>query len=71
MTRVVKAFKIDCVIRPGLMGHKHGAASLGIITQVCPDPGVPFLTTGFDLYDPRYATVNAMKDQLSQFFIAM
>ena len=69
--RVVKDYKIDCVIWPAHMGHKDGAASLGIMRQVCRDLGVPFLELGLDLFDKRYTTIDEVKDKFSQYFKAM
>ena len=71
IVRIVKDFKIDCVIWPGHMGHKDGAASIGMMREVCRDIGVPFLHIGLDLFDPRYTTVDEIKNRLSQFFTAM
>jgi len=71
IARLVKDYKIDCVVWPGHMGHKDGAASIGMMRELCRDLGVPFLTLGVDLFDPRYTTVDTIKDQMSQFFTAM
>jgi len=38
IVRVVKDYKIDCVIWPAHMGHKDGAASMGIIERGMPRP---------------------------------
>ena len=56
ITRMVKDYKIDCVIWPGHMGHKDGAATAGIMRETCRDLGVPFLHIGLDLFDKRYTT---------------
>jgi len=69
--RVVKQYKIDCVIWPAHMGHKDGAAGIGIMRQVCSDLGVPFLELGVDLLDRRYTPVDDLKVKSSQFFSAM
>ena len=71
ITRVVKDYKIDCVIFPGHMGHKDMAASASLMREVCRDLQVPFLHIGLDGFDPRYTTVEEIKDKLSQFFNAM
>lgn len=71
IVRVVKDYKIDCVIWPGHMGHKDGSASIGIMREVCRELGVPFLTIGLDLFDPRYTTVEQVKERMSQFFTSM
>ncbi|NQT47485.1 MAG: 2-hydroxyacyl-CoA dehydratase [Chloroflexi bacterium] len=71
IVRIVKDYKIDCVIWPGHMGHKDGSASIGMMREVCRDLSVPFLTLGLDLFDSRYMKVDEMKDKLSQFFTAM
>ena len=69
--RVVKDYKIDCVIWPGHMGHKDGSASIGMMREVCRELGVPFLNIGLDLFDKRYTTVDEVKDKVSKFFTAM
>ena len=71
IVRIVKDYKIDCVIWPGHMGHKDGAATAGIMRETCREIGVPFLNIGLDLFDPRYTTVDEVKDRVSQFFTAM
>jgi hypothetical protein len=68
---VVKDYKIDCVVWPAHMGHKDGAASVGIMREVCRDLGVPFLQIGLDLFDKRYTSVDEIKDRISKFFTAM
>ena len=69
--RIVEAYKIDCVIGPGHMGHKDCSASLGMITDTCRRIGVPILNYKFDLFDPRYTTIDEMKVIFSTFFDAM
>ncbi len=69
--RIVTDYKIDCVIWPGHMGHKDGAATTGIMRETCRELGVPFLHIGLDLFDRRYTTVDEVKDKVSQFFRAM
>jgi len=69
--RTVKDYKIDCVIWPGHMGHKDGSAASGIMRQTCRELGVPFLQIGLDLFDPRYTSVDEVKDKVSEFFSAM
>jgi len=71
LVRVVKDYKIDCVVWPAHMGHKDGAASIGIMREVCRDLGVPFLALGLDLFDKRYTTIDELKDRFSQIFTAM
>ncbi|MBE0480935.1 MAG: 2-hydroxyacyl-CoA dehydratase [Dehalococcoidia bacterium] len=71
ITRIVKDYKIDCVIWPGHMGHKDGAATVGIMRETCRDLDVPFLHIGLDLFDKRYTTVDEVKDKISKFFMAM
>lgn len=71
IVRVVKDYKIDCVIWPAHMGHKDGAASLGIMRVTCRNLGVPFLYIGLDLFDRRYTTLEEVKDKFSKFFTTM
>ncbi|TNF76289.1 MAG: 2-hydroxyacyl-CoA dehydratase, partial [Bacteroidetes bacterium] len=68
---IVEAYNIDCVIGPGHMGHKDCSASLGMITDTCRRIGVPILNYKFDLFDPRYTTIDEMKVIFSTFFDAM
>ncbi|MCZ7631407.1 MAG: 2-hydroxyacyl-CoA dehydratase family protein [Microthrixaceae bacterium] len=69
--RVVKDYSIDCVIWPGHMGHKDGAATTGIMRQTCRELGVPYMTIGLDLFDPSYTSVDEVKDKVSEFFLGM
>jgi benzoyl-CoA reductase/2-hydroxyglutaryl-CoA dehydratase subunit BcrC/BadD/HgdB len=69
--RVVKDYSIDCVIWPGHMGHKDGAATTGIMRQTCREIGVPYMTIGLDLFDPSYTSVDEVKDKVSEFFLGM
>lgn len=69
--RIVKDYKIDVVVWPGHMGHKDGAATVGIMRETCRDLGVPFVHLGLDLFDRRYSTPEQMKDKISEFFRAM
>ena len=71
IVRVVKDYRIDCVVWPAHMGHKDGAASVGIMREVCRGLGVPFLDLGLDLFDKRYTTTDEVKDKFTQFFSAM
>jgi len=71
ITRIVKDYKIDCVIFPGHMGHKDMAAASSIMRDTCRELGVPFLYIGLDVADYRYTTVDEIKDKISQFFTAM
>ena len=68
ITHIVKDYSIDCVIFPGHMGHKDMAASASLMREVCRDLNVPFLYIGLDVADPRYTTVEEIKDRISQFF---
>ena len=69
--RVIKDYKIDCVVWPGHMGHKDGSANVGMMRETCRELGVPFLHIGMDLFNKRYTTVDEIKDKFSQFFTAM
>jgi benzoyl-CoA reductase subunit B len=71
LVRIVKDFKIDCVIWPGHMGHKDGAASIPIMKETCRELGVPFLSIGVDQFDRRYTPVDEVKNRIAQFFAAM
>ncbi len=69
--RIVEDYKIDVVVWPGHMGHKDGAATVGIMRDTCRDLGVPFLHVGLDLYDKRYTSVEEVKEQTADFFRGM
>jgi len=69
--RIVKDYKMDCVVFPGHMGHKDMAASASLMSEVCRDLDVPFLHIGMDQGDQRYTTVDEIKQKLSSFFTAM
>jgi len=71
ITRIVRDYKIDCVIFPGHMGHKDMAAAASIMRETCRKLDVPFLHIGLDVADYRYTTVDEIKDRISQFFTAM
>lgn len=71
IVRIVKDYKIDCVVFPGHMGHKDQSASVGLMRETCRDLNVPFLQLETDLYDPRYTPIDTVKNQMSQFFTAM
>jgi benzoyl-CoA reductase subunit B len=71
IARVVKDYKIDCVVWPGHMGHKDGSASTGIMREVCSKLDVPYIHIGLDLFDKRYTTPEECKDKISKFFSAM
>jgi len=71
ITRIVKDYKMDCVVFPGHMGHKDMAASASLMREVCRDLGVPFLYIGLDSCDKRYTTIDEIKAKMSHFFTAM
>jgi benzoyl-CoA reductase/2-hydroxyglutaryl-CoA dehydratase subunit BcrC/BadD/HgdB len=71
ITRIVKDYKIDCVVWPAHMGHKAMAGAVGIGREICRGLGVPFLYLGLDLFDNRYTTADEIKDMISKFFTAM
>jgi benzoyl-CoA reductase subunit B len=68
IVRIIRDYRINCFFYPGHMGHKDAAASLGIMRKVCQKLGVPFLAIGMDAWDPRYTTVDTMKEKMAQFF---
>jgi len=55
--------------RSGEWQGLRGGSSL--MREVCRDLQVPFLHIGLDGFDPRYTTVEEIKDKFSQFFTAM
>jgi hypothetical protein len=69
--RIVKDYRIDCVIWPGHMGHKDGAATVGIMRETCRELAVPFLHIGLDLFDRRYTSPPEVRDKVSQYFSGM
>ena len=71
IVRVVKDYRINCVIWPAHMGHKDGAAGIGIMREVCRDIGVPLLTLGLDLFDKRYTGIDELKNKFTEFFTTM
>lgn len=71
ITRIVRDYKIDCVIWPGHIGHKDGAASISLMRERCRELDVPFLHIGMDQFDKRYMTPEEVKTKISQFFTAM
>jgi hypothetical protein len=71
LVRIVRDYRIDCVVWPAHMGHKDGSASIGIMREVCRDLGVPFLLLGLDAFDRRYTAMDEVKDKFSRFFSTM
>jgi benzoyl-CoA reductase/2-hydroxyglutaryl-CoA dehydratase subunit BcrC/BadD/HgdB len=71
LDRLVKDFKLDCVIWPGHMGHKDSAASISAMKEKCRDLGVPFLHIGVDQFDRRYTPVEEVKNRIAEFFTVM
>ncbi|MFO8010746.1 MAG: 2-hydroxyacyl-CoA dehydratase family protein [Dehalococcoidia bacterium] len=69
--RIVRDYKIDCVIWPGHMGHKDGSAATGIMRETCRELEVPFLHIGLDLFDRRYTSPDEVKDKISKFFTSI
>jgi hypothetical protein len=65
--RIVKDYKVDVVIWPGHMGHKDGAATVGIMRETCRDLDIPFLHIGLDLFDKRYTSIDEVKDKVVTF----
>jgi hypothetical protein len=69
--RIVKDYKIDCVIWPGHMGHKDGAATTGIMRETCRELEVPFLHIGLDLFDRSYTNPEEVRTKVSEYFRGM
>ncbi len=69
--RIVRDYKIDCVIWPGHMGHKDGSAASGIMRETCRELEVPFLHIGLDLFDRRFTSPEEVKDVISKFFTSI
>jgi len=69
--RIVKDYKIDCVIWPGHMGHKDGAATMGIMRETCRELAVPFLHVGLDLFDRSYTNPEEVRGRISEYFTGM
>jgi undecaprenyl pyrophosphate synthase len=66
--RIVKDYKIDCVVWPAHMGHKDGSANTGMMREKCRELGVPYVHLGVDIFDKRYTSVEEVKDMFSKFF---
>jgi benzoyl-CoA reductase/2-hydroxyglutaryl-CoA dehydratase subunit BcrC/BadD/HgdB len=66
--RIVKDYRIDCVVWPQNIGHKGGAASTGIMRELCRERGIPFLVLCLDLFDRRYTPMSELKSRFSEFF---
>ena len=71
LVRVVKDYKIDCVIHAIHMGHKDQSANIGLVRDACRELGVPVLQFTLDILDPRYTPLEEVKEKLSRFFMAM
>lgn len=71
LEQVVKDYSIDCVVWPGHMGHREQAAAIGMVRLKCRELGVPLLELESDTFDPRYTTVEQLKEKMSRFFNAM
>jgi benzoyl-CoA reductase subunit B len=69
--RIVKDYKIDCVIWPGHMGHKDGSATTGIMRDTCRELAVPFLHIGLDLFDRKYTSPDEVRGKVSEYFRGM
>jgi hypothetical protein len=69
--RIVKDYKIDCVIWPGHMGHKDGAATMGIMRETCRELSVPFLHIGLDLFDRSYTNPEEVRGKFAEYFTGM
>ena len=70
INRIVRDYQIDCVIWPGHIGHKDGAASVSLMRELCRDMNVPFLHVGMDQFDRRYTSPELIKERVSHFFTA-
>jgi benzoyl-CoA reductase subunit B len=70
ITRIARDYKCDCVIFPGHVGHKDQSASIGFIKEACRDLKLPLLPLTVDNFDPRYAPMDVLKRQISDFFDA-
>jgi len=71
LVRIVKDFKIDCVIQARHMGHKDHSANVGLVKETCRDLGVPLLQFPLDIVDPRYTSLEEVKEKISRFFTTM
>lgn len=71
ITRIVKDYRIDCVLWPGHMGHKAKAGAVGIGKETCRQLGVPFVHLGMDLFDSTYTTLDELKDTCAKAFSTM
>jgi len=71
INRIVRDYKIDCVIWPGHIGHKDGAASVSLMRELCREIGVPFLHIGMDQFDKRYMSPEQIKERISHFFMVL
>ncbi len=71
LTRIVKDFKMDCVIFPGHMGHKDQNAYASLLREACRRLDVPFLNIGMNNFDSRYTSVEEIRNRISQFFTTM
>jgi benzoyl-CoA reductase/2-hydroxyglutaryl-CoA dehydratase subunit BcrC/BadD/HgdB len=68
MSRLVRDYRVDCVIYPAHMGHKDQSACISLMRGTCRELKVPYLHVGLDNFDPTYTSVNEIKDKISEFF---
>jgi len=71
VVRIVKDYKVDCVVWPGHVGHKDVSATTGLVRELSHELGVPFLEIGLDLFDPNHTTIEEVKEKFARFFPAM
>lgn len=70
IARIVKDYKIDCVIFPGHKGHKDQSASIGFLKEACRELEVPLLTLTMDIFDHRYLPFDRATHIIDEFFEA-
>lgn len=68
ITRIARDYRCDCVFFPGHVGHKDQSASIGFLKEACRELRLPLLALSVDNFDPRYAPMDTLKRQISQFF---
>lgn len=70
VTKGVTEYNCNAVIFPGHMGHKDQSGISKVLKDLCRDLDVPLLSMTTDLFDVRYATMEKVQNDISNFFSA-
>ncbi len=67
LVRAARDYKADCALIAGHISCKHAWGMVGLLKEALREADIPALVFEFDLFDPRVAPVETLKQEFTRF----